>query len=454
MEDKYLKYTKFFLDNGVKCILHKRSDVHSISLSVRVGIGSLDETVETNGLSHFLEHLPFDGTEKMRTWVDVDKFNNDISGSSNAYTTDNHTLYYGKYPDKYLNEALFYQSQIVFHPLFEDEAISKERTIILDELKRVQDDLDFKIYDNFKKNRFKTSDTPFAFNVVGTIENVSRFSKDDILNHYSKYYVPENIEVYLVGNFDEDEAKKLINKYFNDELKGRVFSKAEKRLFINNYPEYSDFTISASQKGDIDQYYLTLSFPVRDHCSSDLRDRLAIPYLNNTVASSQYQSSLLYKRLREELGLVYGISFWTYESYSRSSALLETSFQPDNLKQILEEIYIALKKVKSKSITDEIFETMRKRKFDTILMTLDDPTAALSWLYEQEEELLYRGKSYSISEYITMIENYEFNEILKLGDELVNWSKLNIGVVSKDDPEEVSSNINEIWNSITNDEKN
>lgn len=454
MEDKYLKYTKFFLENGVKCILHKRGDVHSISVSVSVGIGSLDEDESTNGISHFLEHLPFDGTEKLRTWVDVDKYNNDISGSSNAYTTDNHTLYYGKYPDKYLSEALFYQSQIVFHPLFEEEAISKERTIILDELKRNQDDLDFKIYDNFRRNRYKVSNSPFSFSVIGTIDNVSRFTREDILNHYAKYYVPENIEVYLVGNFDEDEARKLIDQYFNKELQGRNFAKAGKRLFINNYPEYSDFKISTSQKGDIDQYYLTLSFPTRDHCSSDLKDRIAIPYLNSTVASSQYQSSLLYKRLREELGLVYGVSLWTYESYSRSSVLLETSFKPDNLKQIFEEIYIALEKVKKKSITDEIFETMRKRKFDTLLMALDDPSAALSWLYEQEEELLYRGRSYSISEYISIIEKYEFDEILRLGDELIDWSKLNIGVVSKDEPEEVRNNVAQIWNSIIKNETN
>ncbi|MBE0573722.1 insulinase family protein, partial [Candidatus Dojkabacteria bacterium] len=96
-----IDYKKIVLPNGLTCVLYQRPEVHSVDISVDVEVGALDEAAEINGISHMVEHLPFDGTKEMPSWEKVDEFNNSISGSSNAYTSSAQTSYYGHYPCQY-----------------------------------------------------------------------------------------------------------------------------------------------------------------------------------------------------------------------------------------------------------------------------------------------------------------------------------------------------------------
>ncbi len=441
---KDFNYTKFYLKNGLKCILYPRKDLHSVSIQVKVYVGSLDEAENEKGISHFIEHLPFDGTKEMPKWEDVENFMTSISGSGNAYTSNTHTKYYGTFPSQYLDKALFYYSQLVFEPLHAQDAVEKERGIILDEMKRYDDSVDQVVYRNIIENRYENDTTQFSVDVIGIKDTVSSFKPEEIHAYHESHYYPENMTIILTGKFTEEEAKDLLEKYF-----GKYESQGKKeRKFLKEFPEYSGFKIHTKQKLDVDQYYLTVSFPGFDMMKSSYEERVKLNFLTASVASGEFFHSILWKRLREELGLVYGISLYNMEYVTRGVFLFDTSFNPKHLETILKEIYEAVEKVKTTNIVEEVFNTAKKKKLDTKEMRFDDPDNIIGTIGAFEGELEYTGRLVTFDDYFKAIEEVKFEDLTRFANQLFDWSKVNIGVVSKEDPTKVHDEISAVWNKI------
>ncbi len=449
MQIKELEYAKFTLPNGIRCILYQRSEIHSVHISVDVNVGALDEDSSTNGLSHFIEHLPFDGTKEFKTWEAVDEFNNEISGSSNAYTAYRHTRYYGYYPYQYMDQAFFYLSQLVFHPTHKQEDIDKEREIILDELKKQNDTTGHKIFRNIIDPRYTDKSSSYSYDIVGTEENLKNFTKKDIEDFYNRHYIPENMQIFVVGNFDLEEIKKIINKYFYKDIKDRHFGSKVYREFEETYPDYSNFAIQTSQKKDVDQLYLTMTFPSFEFKKYSQEQRIIVPFLKSITASSQFQQSILWKRLREELGIVYDVSAYGYDFFNRAFLTIQTSFSPKYLETALKEIYEGINKIKNEKVNDSVFESRKKRIMDTELMSYDYPSNVLSWIMDQEDEMDYHNQMLSPEQFINLIKSYKFEQVIRTGNAIYDWNKLNIGVLSKEDPKEMEKEVAGIWKKVT-----
>lgn len=445
---KSIDYTKYVLPNGLKVILYPRSEIHSVHISVDVNVGSLDETSETTGLSHLIEHLPFDGTEDFKSWEAVDEYNNKISGSSNAYTSSTHTRYYGYYPYQYLDEAFCYLAQLVLHPLHRIEDIKKEKDIVFDEMKSQKDTTAYKIYTNILNNRYVDSTTPYSFDIIGTENTLISFNKKMIKDYYDKYYVPENMEIFVVGNFEIENIKKIIEKYFHTEIKSRRFPKKPKRDFEVSYPEYSGFKVNAVQKQDLDQYYLTFTFPKLEFKKYSQKERLLVPFLSSLTASSQYQQSILWRRLREELGIVYDVSAYGYDYFNRAFLTIQTSFSPQHLETVLTEVYNGIKKIKDGNVNDSVFKSRQKRIIDTELMTYDYPSNVLNWIMDQEYENEYHGTFLTPEDFVKIIKEIKFEDIIKTANKIYDLSKLNIGIVSGDKAKWLEPKVRKIWNSL------
>lgn len=438
-------YSKYFLPNGIKCITYKRPEIHSVNINIAIRTGALDEDEKTNGLSHFIEHVVHNGTVEMPTWQDIDKLTSDYSGSVNAFTNIDITQYYGTFPHKYLDQALYYFSQIVFHPLLKSSDIEKERAIILDEYTRHTDEVSFDVFKNLKENRFKTKNTPFAFDIIGTKKLLSNFTVEDITAFYKKHYIPENIEIYIVGNFNEEYLKKELTKLFNDSIQDKVFTFKTPRIYKKQFPEYSKYRIKAIQKSELNQYYLTISFPGLDTISSNPEDRIRQNFVANMTASSNFSQSILWKRLREELGIVYGVESWIYQMNSRAIFVIQTSFDKQYLEQVLMEVYSAINKIRNGEITDFVFNARKKRKLDTMLMRLDDPEQALAWVMNYEEQIYEHGRAFTIQKFLEFVEHVSFESVLDIAKQIYAFDKINIGIVSKDPKSEVESKAEEIW---------
>lgn len=436
-----IDYTSINLSNGIKCVLYQRKEIHSISVKVSVNVGSLDEDEDTNGLAHFIEHVTHDGTEDMQNWEEVEKFKNDCSASTNAYTSTELTQYYGKFPSQFSAKALYFFSQIVLHPLFKDEDVEKERKIIIDELKGYEDEIDYKVLRNIKENRFVDSNTSFSYEIIGTQDLLQKYTTQDLKNFWEKYYYPKNIEIYIVGNFDEIQIVKDLEKHFGS---FQNTSTAMTDSYKTRFPAYTGFKFDVKQKLDLDKYYLTFTFPSIDFKHFPIGKRLIVDFLEDVTASSSFFQSVLWQRLRQELGIVYGVYSSSYDLYARDMFIIETSFNKEHLKTVITEIVAGIEKVLNGSITHEVFEAKRKKIVDTQLMELDRPDNVLYWIYRKEKEIEEHGKGFLISEYLDYVNNLKFSDVLDLAKEIFDWSKLNIGVVSSQPEDVVRKEIEEI----------
>ncbi|MEO6728603.1 MAG: pitrilysin family protein [Candidatus Dojkabacteria bacterium] len=447
-ENLNLDYKKIILPNGVKCILYQRNEIHSINISVEVQTGSLDEDRKKSGISHLLEHVTFDGTRDFKDWEELDRFRNSISATSNASTNYEETTYYGTFPSKYFDEGLYYISQVSLHPIISEEGIKKERTIVLDEMKRYEDSVDHHVFRNIVENRFENAENTYAYDIIGFKDTLDSFKSEDLKKYFEERYTPDNMEVYIVGNFEFDKIEASLNKYFYDEIKDRTSKKSE-RKFMKDFPEYSGFKIHTKQKLDLDQYYLTLSFPGTDFASTGTVKRILMDYIEDVTATSQYFQSVLWKKLREELGLVYGVGAWTGSMYNRAYAVIETSFNPENLEVILTEIYKGINSIKAGEISDEVFKLKKQRTVDTQPMRLDNPNAAAAWINYIEDEKDEHNYDLNLESYLKITSEFEFKQAIELANEIYDWSKVNIGVVSKDNPNDVKKKMEDLWTKIT-----
>lgn len=441
------KYTKFILPNGVTCVIYPRKEIHSVKFKVVVNVGSLDEDKNTNGISHFIEHVVHDGTKDLPTWKDIDDYQNKYSGSTNAYTTTDHTQYYGTFPHQYFKQAAFYFSQIVLHPLFKKTDVEKERDIIIDEMTRLHDETDYLIYKNVKNQRFTKINTPFSQDVIGTKPLLEKINRKDLMDFYKKHYVPGNVEIYVVGNIDIAEAKDILTKYFYKDIENRSDLKIP-GSFKKTYPSYSQFSINALQKKDINQYYLTVTFPNPEFLLTSETDRRIESFVRSILATGQYSQSVLWKRLREELGIVYGVGSYNYDMQSRAINVIQTSFDKDHLQTVLTEIKKGIDLTKSGKVTDVVFKAKKKRIVDTQLMMLDNPDNMLGWIVNQEDELKAHGNAMRLSEFMQFVSNMKFEEVIKLSNKIFDWSQANIGIVSQDAPGVVEQKIKQIWDKL------
>ena len=208
---------KYFLGNGLVVIEEKRKS-DSVSVQLTVKAGSNFEKEGIRGVSHFIEHMVFEGTKNRKTAKEISNEIESLGGEINAYTNNIRTCFYIKVPKKHFEKALEIISDIIKNPLFRERDIDKERGVILKEINIFNDESRFFQWILFQKLLFGNS--PYGYPAFGTYEDVKKISRQDILSFFSKYYFAGNTIISVVGDFNNSE--KIIKKYFSDFRKGKV----------------------------------------------------------------------------------------------------------------------------------------------------------------------------------------------------------------------------------------
>ncbi len=283
---------KVVLKNGLRVILEKRP-TNSVAIEVSVDVGSNDEPLETKGISHFVEHMLFEGT-KNRTTHEIANAIESVGGEINAITSSERTSYYIVILGKYINRALDILADIIQNPLFDEKSIEKERKVILDEVNLTIDDPKIHQWILFQRTLYKKH--PCRFPVYGTKETVLKINRQDLFNFYKKYYVPKNIVMSVVGNFKKDIIKKIEKKF---SFTGRE-APQRKKVVEPNQKRNRKFV----EKRDILQSYFVLGYKAvpRMHPDSFVFDVIK-------AILGRGQSSRLFDEVRTKRGLAYSIGF-------------------------------------------------------------------------------------------------------------------------------------------------
>ncbi len=198
------------LSNGIRIASEKIEHVNSFSLGFWFNVGSRDETKDTNGISHLIEHMFFKGTKK-RSASRISKDIESLGGYLNAFTSKEHTCFYGRGMTKNIEKTFSVLSDMIQDSLFLPKELAKESKVVIDELYDIEDSPEELIFDKFETNIF--AGNKLEFPIIGTEENISKFKQNDLLNYINEHYSINNFYIIASGNIDHEQLIKLTNKY-------------------------------------------------------------------------------------------------------------------------------------------------------------------------------------------------------------------------------------------------
>ena len=241
------------LDNGVTVLYEKVPGVKVVSVQCWIKTGSVNENDKLSGISHFLEHMLFNGTKKFKPG-EIDEYLDAKGGYNNAFTSLDVTNYYVTIPTDEVEAAYEVVSDMVFNALLLQSEIDREKPVVLQEINRKYDDPSYKMWQDLQATLFEG--TPYARQVIGSSETVSAFTRQEIVDYYNRFYHPQNMTLVIVGDIEEKQAFDLAAKYFNqtrDVPAGKLYQGENKVTFIKS--------IDKNFKADVNVDYAVFSFP-------------------------------------------------------------------------------------------------------------------------------------------------------------------------------------------------
>lgn len=194
-------YQKTVLENGIRIVTETFPAVRSASIGVWINAGSRNETQDNSGIAHFLEHMVFKGTKNYSV-KEISKSMESLGGYLNAFTTKEHTCFLARVLDEYVEDAFAVLADLTLHPLFPAKELSKEKLVVLEELKSVEDDPEDWIFELLEKNLYPHQQ--LGVPIIGTEESVKKFSVEKLKNFRKEFYFPSNLVIAATGNVQHE----------------------------------------------------------------------------------------------------------------------------------------------------------------------------------------------------------------------------------------------------------
>ncbi|MBS1084873.1 M16 family metallopeptidase [Gluconobacter sphaericus] len=277
------------LDNGLTIITEQMDRVETVSFGAYVSIGTRDETAANNGVSHFLEHMAFKGTER-RSAAQIAEDIENVGGYINAYTARETTAYYVKLLKNDLALGVDIIGDILTHSTFLDAEIERERGVILQEIGQANDTPDDIIFDQFQERAFP--EQPMGRPTLGSEELVSTMTRDTLMSYMREHYTTHNVTIAAAGNLRHQDVVALVKEHFRD-------------LPTHQTPRpraaaYEGGELRTTR--ELDQAHLVMGFPSVSYMHPD---HYAVMILSTLLGGGM--SSRLFQEIRERRGLVYSV---------------------------------------------------------------------------------------------------------------------------------------------------
>lgn len=388
---------KVKLQNGIQLLTEDIPHVRSLAVGVWINVGSRDEGDEVAGISHFIEHLMFKGTEK-RTAKQIAEALDAVGGQLNAFTTKEYTCYYARVLDEHLELALDILSDMLFSSKFDVPDIDRERNVIIEEIKMYEDTPDELVHDVFASTIWQMH--PLGRPIIGHADVIKQLDRDTFLGYLNKYYVPGNIVISLAGNIDHELAAGKITSYF-----GGLGGDLSHRSMDLPSPRKEVFC----RTKDTEQVHLCLGTPGMplDH------DQIYTFQLVNTILGGGL-SSRLFQEIREQRGLVYSIYSYHSSYYDTGIFCVYAGLSKENVSPALELIFKEIKDIRDNGVTDQELRRAKDQLKGNLLLSLENVNTRMSRLGKSQ---MYLGKVVSPEEIVQRIEKVSGQDIKNLARE-------------------------------------
>jgi predicted Zn-dependent peptidase len=410
-------------------VLPNRKETRTASIFFYFKVGSKNESVNVQGISHFIEHMIFKGSPKYPSYLDISKTFDANGISFNAFTSKNMTAYHYKFlaSEENMNTICSITSDMIFHPYMREKDIVTERNVIIQEMKDDEDDIDEWINDKIEECIL--AGHPLSRPIIGNLKTLDSIGQKELLEYHNTYYKPNNLVIVISGNILSGFIS-IINKYFShiqNTNKNGKFSKIPLTTrTISNLIPYIDNNVSASINcfpKALKQDYLYIVFKTRG-----LYDPMINHYklLANILGGNM--SSRLFVRIREKLGLVYSVkcSVTNYEEVGYFT--INTQNENKTTIECLKNIIVELDKIKNFGVTNKELQENKKNYVDTFITNFDDIEFENEYYAKQ---VIYNLPLEPIQKRIEKIDKITVKEIRDISKELFNYSRMHILTVGQ-----------------------
>jgi len=360
-------YRKTTLDNGIRVITEEIPYLKSVSIGVWVTTGSRDEQPHENGISHFIEHLLFKGTER-RTAFDIAKEIDSVGGTLNAFTGREYTCFYAKVIDKNLPLAIDLLSDIFLHSVMDPKDVERERMVILQEIKMVEDTPDDYIHDFF--NRVCWGNHPLGYPIFGTSDLVQSFTREQILQFLKETYQPKRVIICAAGNLEHEQTVALIGETFGQL---RQSNQERKRL------KPQSISTTDVRKRALEQVHFCLGTKGLPYNHS-LR---FAAYLLNTILGGG-MSSRLFQEIRENRGLAYSVYSYLPSYIDTGLVVVYAGTTENSFQEVIHLIQEEFHRLKEGPFRNGELETAKEQLKGNLLLSLESSDNLMTRLAKNE----------------------------------------------------------------------
>lgn len=391
-------FKKEHLINGVPVVMESLKNMRSVVVGLWVKVGSRNEPSEKNGISHFLEHMFFKGTRK-RTAKDIAFETDSLGGELNAFTSREATTFYIKVLDEFLEKGLELLSDVFLNSLFPEEDIEKEKKIIKEEIKMVEDTPDDYIHDLFNQTIWGHSG--IGQPVLGRRETIRIFTRDDLMAHIRKYYGVKDIVISCAGNFDHMHLMALLNKNLGNLRRGSEPERGAPPGFQSTMHVFSK---------QLSEAHLCLGFKGIHHAS---KDRYSLFTLNTILGAGV--SSRLFQEIREKRGLAYAI-YSFIASYSDTGLWgIYAGVSRKKVREVIELILQEMHHLKD-TITESELQRAKNQLKGNIILGLESTSSRMNNIARQE---IYHGRYFSPKEIMDEVDSITLKQIKDLAELII-----------------------------------
>jgi len=406
---------RLVLDNGIRIVAERMTGVKSVSIGLWVNIGSRDETAEEHGLSHFLEHMFFKGTRR-RSAKEIARKIDVLGGELNAFTSRETTTFYAKVLDDHLPHAVDILSDNFHRSVFDPREIAKEKEVVIEEIKMVEDDPEDLVHEIHLAEIWRTN--PLGRPILGTRETISGITRGKILKFLARTYDPKQIVISVAGHFKPAALMKMLSGAFE---KYRTDTTA---IAPREAPEIYPHVQVKWRK--LEQVHLCMSLP---GLADTDPDRYALAVLNTILGGSV--SSRLFQEVRERRGMAYSI-YSSLSSYQDGGLItLYAATRVQNVPKVIDLILKELRGIKENGIDATELEEAKNHIKGSMMLGMESTRNRMSRLAKNEIRF---GRDFSLAAVLRQVNKVQKKHVHRLADLLFDPRSLSLTAIGNIDP--------------------
>jgi len=405
-------YQQHTLENGLKILMVPVPTYQSISVGFFVAVGSRYETDRHAGISHFIEHMLFKGTPTLPNSGLIAEAIEGIGGSSNAYTSQDSTVYYAKVAASQAATAIEYLTDLLRHSLFAAADIKKEKQVINEEISMVFDQPDTWV--SILADQLLWPDHPLGYNIAGSPESLARITRKSLLEFFQRSYHPANLLVAVGGAFNPDDIVAQLSRLLGDwqpaplpPFKAAPLLQTAARCQIEPRP--------------IEQGHLCLTLPC---LSRSHPDRFALSVLNTVLGDGM--SSRLFLNIREDKGLAYAIDSGLNLLQDTGSLEIYAGVDPDRAAEALQAILLELERLRQEPVSARELRRAKEYLKGRLVLSLEDTFSRASWVAYQA---LFMPAIKSSEEVLAAYDAVSADEVQTVAQSTLNPSRYNLAAI-------------------------